>query len=211
MQLKELRERVVEVGLTLYDFRLVGISDGNVSARDPETNLVAVKPAGFNWKTLRAEDVPLVDVDGNLVEGDNRPSSETPMHTCIYRQRPEIMGAIHCHAPFSVAWSVVNKPIPAIIVNQVMTGGEIPISPFNMPGTLELGECALDDMGENGLAVVLQGHGTLCIGRSVEHALHITLAVEDAAKTAIYAKIIGGEMRSMEDDIAEMIRQYKKG
>ena len=211
MQLKELRERVVEVGLTLYDFRLVGISDGNVSARDPETNLVAVKPAGFNWKTLRAEDIPIVDVDGNVVEGDNRPSSETPMHTCIYRQRPEIMGAIHCHAPFSVAWSVVNKPIPAIIVNQVMTGGEIPISPFTMPGTLELGECALDDMGEEGLAVVLQGHGTLCIGRSVEHALHITLAVEDAAKTAIYAKIIGGEMRSMEGDIAEMLARYKKG
>ena len=210
MQLKELRERVVEVGLTLYDFRLVGISDGNVSARDPETNLVAVKPAGFNWKTLRPGDVTIVDVDGNVVDGDNRPSSETPMHTCIYRNRPEIMGAIHCHAPFSVAWSVVDKPIPAIIVNQVMTGGDIPISPYKMPGTLELGECGLDDMGE-GLAVVLQGHGTLCIGRSVEHALHITLAVEDAAKTAIYAKIIGGKMRSMTDDIAAMKARSAKG
>jgi len=210
MLLKELREQVVEVGMALYDFRLVGLSDGNVSARDPETNLVAVKPGGFTWNKLRPEDIVIVDLDGNVVEGDSKPSSETPMHTCVYRTRPEINGAIHCHAPYSTAWSVVNKPIPAIIVNQVMTGGEIPIAEYRMPGTLDLGECALEAMGE-GYAVVLQNHGPLCVGRSVIHALHITFAVEDAAKTALYATQIGGEMRLMTQSIADMKARHKKG
>jgi len=210
MLLKELREQVIEAGMALYNFRLVGLSDGNVSARDPETNLVAVKPSGFTYPKIGLEDVIIVDLEGNVVEGDHRPSSETPMHTCIYRTRPEINGAVHCHAPYATAWSVVNKPIPAIIVNQVMTGGEIPIAPYKRPGTLELGECALDVMG-GGFAVILQNHGPLCVGPSLEFALHVTFAVEDTAKTALYALQIGGDMRLMTQDIADMWAARRKG
>lgn len=206
--LQDLREQIVEAGMYLYHAHLVGFADGNISARDPETNLVAVKPSGVPWPKIRAEDVVIVDVNENVVQGDRTPSSETPMHTCFYRSRPEINGVVHCHAPYATAWSVVQKPIPSIIVNQILNGGEIPIAPFTLPGTLELGTVAMEVMGK-GNSVVLGSHGTLTVGGNLMHALHITFALEDAAKTALYAQLIGGEMRLMtQKDFDDMITAY---
>lgn len=186
MLLEQLREMVVEVCKYLYDFRLVGLRDGNVSVRDSETNLIAIKPSLFVYPKLHAQDVAIIDENNKLVDGAYKQSSESPMHTYIYRKRPEINGVIHCHAPYATAWSVAGKNIPSVIANQVMVGGEIPFAPYTKPGTTQLGEVALNVMGQ-GYAVILQNHGPLSIGESLQKALYVTLTVEDAAKTAYYA------------------------
>ena len=211
MLLKELREEVVEAGHFLYDAHYVGFADGNVSVRDPESNLVAVKPSGIPWPVIKPEDVAVIDVDGNMVEGELKPSSETPMHTLFYRKREDVNAVIHCHAPIATAWSVVNKPIPSYIVNQILTNGEIPIATYTPPGTESLGQSAYDVMGDEGLACVLQSHGTLTVGGNLHHALHNTFTVEDAAKIAMYVNTIGGDPRPMTDeDFVEMRMNYKK-
>jgi ribulose-5-phosphate 4-epimerase/fuculose-1-phosphate aldolase len=211
MLLKELREAVVEAGQFLYDARYVGFADGNVSARDPETNLVAVKPSGIPWPKIRVEDVAIIDVDGNMVDGKLKPSSETPMHTLFYRNREDVNAVVHSHAPVSTAWSVVGKAIPSFIVNQILTRGEIPIAAYTPPGTEALGQSAYDVMGKEGLACVLQSHGTLAVGGSLHHALHVSFALEDAAKVAMYVKTIGGDPRPMTDqDFKTMMESYAK-
>lgn len=198
MLLRELRAEIVAVGRLLCSFGLMGTRDGNLSARDPERGIIAIKPSGSAYRDLEPEDVVVIDLDGKILEGDRRPSSETPMHTVIYRNRPEIDAVIHCHAPHAIAWSVVNEPIPAVTVNQLLTHGQIPISAYKQPGTRELGEQALDDL-DGGTAIVLQNHGILCLGANLEDTLETTLAVEHAAEVSIYARLIGGKMRLMTD------------
>jgi L-ribulose-5-phosphate 4-epimerase len=211
MLLKELREQVVEAGHFLYDARYVGFADGNVSTRDPETNLVAIKPSGVPWPKVTVEKVAIIDLDGNMVDGELKPSSETPMHTLFYRNRSDVNAVIHSHAPVSTAWSVVGKAIPSLIVNQTLTKGMIPFAPYTPPGTEALGQSAYDVMGDDGMACVLQSHGTLAVGGNMHHALHVSFALEDAAKVAMYVNTIGGEPRPMTDlDFQIMRESYAK-
>jgi L-fuculose-phosphate aldolase len=209
MLLQNLREQVVEYGRYLYDAHLVGFADGNISARDPESNLVAVKPSGIPWPRIATKDVIVIDVDGNVVDGDLTPSSEVPMHTLFYRRRKDVNGVVHCHAPVATAWGLVNEPIPSIIVNQGLTQGAVKISPYTPPGTEALGEEAFKCMGETGSAIIIQSHGIIAVGRNLGHALHVAFAIEDAAKIAMYCRMIGGDMRPFtEEDYRRMAEGY---
>ncbi len=211
MLLQEYREQVVEYGRYLYEAHLVGFADGNISARDPESNLVAIKPSGIPWPQIKTEDVAVIDVDGNMKDGKLKPSSEVPMHTLFYRRRKDVNGVVHCHAPISTAWGLVNKEIPSLIVNQGMTNGAIKVAPYTPPGTEDLGEVAYDVMGENGNSVILQSHGILAVGGNLPHALHLAFAIEDAAKIAMYCKTIGGEPRPFTaEDMRIMAENYMK-
>ncbi len=211
MLLENLREEVVEFGRYLYEAHLVGFADGNISARDPETNLVAVKPSGIPWPKITPKTVTVIDVEGNVQDGDLKPSSEVPMHTLFYRRRSDVNGVVHCHAPVATAWGLLNKEIPSIIVNQGLTQGAIKIAPYTPPGTEELGEKAFEIMGEKGSAVIIQSHGILAVGGNLAHALHVAFAIEDAAKIAMYAQMIGGECRPFtEEDYRRMAEGYAK-
>jgi ribulose-5-phosphate 4-epimerase/fuculose-1-phosphate aldolase len=131
------------------------------------------------------------------------------MHTLFYRRREDVNGVVHCHAPVSIAWGLVNTDIPSIIVNQGMTNGAIKIAPYTPPGTEALGESAYDVIGEEGSACILQSHGILAVGGSLGHAMHVAFAVEDAAKIAMYCRMIGGDMRPFTDeDMRAMYEAY---
>lgn len=209
MLLQEYREQVVEFGRYLYEAHLVGFADGNISARDPESGLVAVKPSGIPWPKIGTKEVIVIDVDGKVMDGDLKPSSEVPMHTLFYRRRDDVNGVVHCHAPVATAWGLVNKDIPSLIVNQGLTKGAVKIAPYTPPGTEDLGEIAYDVMGEDGTAVILQSHGILAVGGNLGHAMHVAFAIEDAAKVAMYCEMIGGGARPFTDeDYRKMYEAY---
>jgi ribulose-5-phosphate 4-epimerase/fuculose-1-phosphate aldolase len=210
MLLKELREQIVEAGIKLLEGHLVYLSAGNISARDPETGLIAVKPTGADYTKMTAQDVVVIDEHGQVVEGDGRPSSETPMHTLAYRQREDINAAIHTHSPIATAWSVAQREVPPVVLGQVLTG-PIPIVPYCQPGTRRLGEVAMESMGE-GHTVILQNHGPFVVGPSMKMALAMAFIVEEAATVALHASQLSEDLRLMtQDDFEEMLSGGSKG
>lgn len=211
MLLRELREQVVEAGIRLVEGHLVYLSAGNISARDPETGLIAVKPGGGHYLALKPEDILVIDEQGVVIEGEGWPSSETPMHKLAYRRRKDINAAIHTHSPVATAWSVAQREIPPVVVGQVLTNGAVPFAAYSRPGTESLGELALEAMG-SGYAVLLQNHGVFALGSTMDMALAVAFIVEEAATVAWHAVALSDQLRLMtEHDFQEMLTAGHKG
>lgn len=191
MLLKSLREKVISISLKMMKYNLVYGTWGNVSARDPETNYVALTPSGMEYDQLKPEDIVITDLDGKVVDGKRKPTIETPMHILMYRKRPEINGVIHTHSVFSTALSVANQNIPVVISEMAsMVGGDVPVANYANCATDTLGCNALEAMGDR-LAVLLKNHGVLALGADLDTALNVALIVEDSAKVYYIAKTLG--------------------
>jgi hypothetical protein len=124
--LEQLRQQLLELHLELPKNNLVAWTSGNVSARDPGTGLVVIKPSGVRYERLRPEHMGVVDLDGRIVEGDLKPSSDTASHLYIYRHRAEVNGVVHTHSRYATAFAAVGRSIPVYLTAQADEfGGEI--------------------------------------------------------------------------------------
>lgn len=112
--LEVLKEKVFRANLDLVKHGLVIFTWGNVSAIDRESNLVVIKPSGVSYETMKAEDMVVVDLDGNIIEGKLKPSSDTPTHLVLYRNFKEIGAVVHTHSTYATAWAQAGKDIPNI-------------------------------------------------------------------------------------------------
>lgn len=206
MQLQKLREEIVEYGLKMLNTGLVESTGGNLSALDPESGLIAVKPSSIPYEKIKPEDVVIIDKEGNVVEGRLKPSSETPMHTYMYRSRPGVRAVIHTHAPFSTVLAVVNKELPIVTQDLAMFAGEnVHVAPFQPPGTKDLGEIANKYIGTSDV-VLLQNHGTLAVGASLQIAYAATWALERAAMAYCYSLMMGEKFTTVPNDVAQNLR-----
>ena len=114
MLLDDLRAIACHLNAELPRHNLVAWTSGNVSARDPETGFVVIKPSGIRYEDLTPESMVVVDLDGKVVEGKYKPSSDTLAHVYVYRHRPDVNGVVHTHSTFATAWAAVGKPIPPV-------------------------------------------------------------------------------------------------
>ncbi len=118
MLLEAIRRDLVNLHLVLPKANLVTWTSGNVSIRDPETGYVAIKPSGVMYEDLIAEDMVVLDLDGKVIEGSKKPSSDTASHLYIYRRRPDVFGVVHTHSPYATAFAAIGKPIPVYLTAQ---------------------------------------------------------------------------------------------
>jgi len=195
MSIKELRKEVVFYGQQLLKQGLTMHAGGNVSARDRETGLVAIKPSTMPYDLIKPEDVPVIDLDGNIVEVGSKPSSEWPMHTAIYKAFPRVCGIVHCHSIYATAFSVANVEIPLISHElSVYCSGPVRVAPFENPGSEGLALSAVKHLGQGNCAVLLQNHGSLAMGATLWHAFDCACAIEQAAHMKIVAQQLGGAL-----------------
>lgn len=200
------RTQVLTIAKRIYSNRLVIASLGNVSSRD-ETGIV-ITPSGIDYEELTLHDMVTVDIHGKKLEGNFPPSSETPMHTLVYRERPDINGVVHTHSLYASAFSVVNKEIPVDMVEVAAhVGGRIPVAPYKPPGTRELGEEALKYLKER-RACLLQNHGVLAIGDTLEKAYKAAAITEIAARIHILGSLIGEPLELPEPEIQKVRELY---
>jgi len=203
MKLEGLRNEIVEYSKKMLHSSLVSGTWGNISIRDANTGLVAITPTSMDYEKLSPEDIPVLDENGNLIEGEYPPSSETPMHTLIYRKRKDVFAIVHTHSKFATTFSVALKEIPVVIVDLALfVGGPVKVAAFNRPGTIELGEEALKVLdNSSSSAVLLQNHGVLTIGSSLKKAFSAAIAVEDAATVYYHALALGKYTVVPEEDV----------
>ncbi len=207
--LEDLKRDLCALHQELPRHGLVVWTGGNLSARDPATGLVVIKPSGVRYERLRPEDHVIVDLQGRVVEGDLRPSSDLASHLYIYRERVDINGIVHTHSPYATAFAAVGQSIPVCLTAIADEfGGPIPCGGFAMIGGEEIGREVVQHLGGNGRAVLLQQHGVFTVGPTAEAAVKAAVMVEDAARTVFLARQLGDPLVLREADIARLHHRY---
>jgi L-ribulose-5-phosphate 4-epimerase len=212
MQLQRLREEVCALHAELPRNNLVAWTSGNISARDPETGLVVIKPSGIRFEHLTPENMVIVDVDGKVVEADHKPSSDTASHCYIYRQRPDLFGIVHTHSRYATAFAAVARSIPCVLTAMADEfGGTIPCAGFALIGGEEIGRevvAALDQCPGPNYGVLLQNHGVFTVGKDAESAVKAAVMVEDNAAIVWTALQIGEPHPIAQTDIDKLHHRY---
>jgi len=179
-------------------------TDGNVSARLGE-EAILVTPAEREKGSLSPDDLLVVDLDGRVVEGDGRPTTETPMHLACYRARGDVGGIVHAHPPAATAFAVSVLPLEAPVMPEVVaTVGRVPLVPYATPGTAELASVLAPFVAGHD-AFLLASHGVLALGRDTREALHRLERVEHLAKVTLAARLLGGPRVLSEDQVGALL------
>src|SRR5258708_4784259 len=206
--LEALREQLFQLHLELPRQNLVAWTSGNISARDRETNHVVIKPSGVRYEQLRPQHMVITDLDGNVVEGALKPSSDTASHLYIYRHRPEVGGIVHTHSPYATAFAAANRPIPVYLTAQADEfGGPIPCGRFAWIGGEEVGAAVIESLGTS-CAVLLKNHGVFTIGEDAEAAVKAAVLVEDVARTTWLALQLGQPEEIPPEATAKLHHRY---
>lgn len=193
MLLAELRAQVVQVGLDALAAGVVHGTAGNMSARDPESGLIGISPSGMPYPSVTPADVVVVDLDGTVVEGSRRPSSETPMHTMIYRARPDVGAIVHTHAHYATVVSTIRDGLPPVLTEVCLVAGpRVPVTRYGLTGTPDMGRSVVEAIDGETRAVILKNHGLIALGADFAAALTIAEIVEEAAKVYVHALAANG-------------------
>jgi L-ribulose-5-phosphate 4-epimerase len=213
MSLQSLREEVCSLHAELPRHNLVVWTMGNVSARDPETGLIVIKPSGVRYEQLTPDNMVVVDANAKQVEGSLKPSSDTASHCYIYRQRPDINGIVHTHSRYATAFAAIGAPIPCFLTGMADEfGGDIPCGGFQLIGDEEIGQEVVKCLvGSHSSAVILQNHGVFTVGKSAMSAVKAAVMAEESAATAWLAlqlDRIGKPMPIAQEDLDKLHYRY---
>jgi L-ribulose-5-phosphate 4-epimerase len=189
----ELRRLLAALHLQLPRYGLVAWTSGNVSARVPGEELMAIKASGIPYDELTADAIVICDLHGQAVEGTLAPSSDAATHGYVYRAMPEVGGVAHTHSPYATAWAIHGEPIPCVMTAMADEfGGEIPIGPFALIGDEEIGRGIADTLEHHrSPAVLMRSHGVFTIGATARDAIKAAVMCEDAARTVHLARALG--------------------
>ncbi|WP_424000539.1 class II aldolase/adducin family protein [Haloarcula salina] len=192
------RSAICEYGRSLLDDDLTTGTGGNLSARLDE-NHIAISPSGVPYEDITPADVPVVRTDGTVVEGEVEPSTELPMHLAVYENRPDVGGVVHTHSPYATTFASLGEAIPASHYLLSFTGSEVPVAEYKTHATQELGEAAVDALGDEYNATLLRNHGVLTADENLDSAYTVALMVEYCARIHYQARAIG-EPEILPDD-----------
>jgi L-ribulose-5-phosphate 4-epimerase len=206
--LDDLRAEICRLHAELARNNLVTWTSGNVSGRDPTTGFVVIKPSGIRYEYLTLENMVVVDLDGKVVEGKRKPSSDTFAHVYIYRHRSDVNGVVHTHSTFATAWAAAGKPIPPVLTAICDEfGGPIPVGAYAKIGGDEIGQEIVRSIGTSP-AILMKNHGVFTIGQTPEAAVKAAIMVEDVARTVFYAMQLGQPDEIPAEEVARAHRRY---
>jgi L-ribulose-5-phosphate 4-epimerase len=211
MEFQALREEVFEVTQLCCSSNLIRLSLGNISAHDGEGH-VAITPAGARYDTMKPEDIPIIDLDGNMIDGAKIPSSETLMHTAILKNMPEMRGVAHTHSVYATTISAMNIEIPPVCIEIKSVGGgpPIPAAPYVVPYTEEAGLVAVEMFREHpGLkCMMMRHHGLVAVGTSMYDAYANAYKFEFGAEIYYRSLQLGTPLSLSPEQVAEMNQTY---
>jgi L-fuculose-phosphate aldolase len=208
MQESAMRDFICDIGKRVWQRGMASANSGNISARfDGEE--IMITPTMVSKGFMRPEQILVMNLAGEVLRGEGYPTSETPMHLRLFRERPDIGGIVHAHPPVATSFAIAGKPLDLHLVPEaVIFLGEVPLVPFCMPGSEELAEAIvpyLDDYD----AVLLENHGVLCWGSDVEQAYHRLETAEFSAQVTFTAQLLGGARELPEEPLENLLAVRK--
>ncbi|MGJ3237588.1 MAG: L-ribulose-5-phosphate 4-epimerase [Anaerolineae bacterium] len=211
MLLPELRQTVCDLHAKLPENQLVAWTSGNISGRDPESGLVVIKPSGIKFEDLTPESMVVVNLDGEIVQGDYKASSDTASHCYIYRHMPQVNGIVHTHSRYATAFAVVGREIPCLTTAMGDEfGGAIPCGGFALIGGEEIGQLVVETLKDSrSPSCILQSHGVFATGANAEKAVKAAVMTEDNAAIVWTAIQLGTPLTISESDIDKLYDRYQ--
>ena len=222
--LEQLKKEVLEANLLLPKYNLVTFTWGNVSGIDREKGFIVIKPSGVEYDVMTAEHMVVVDLDGNVVEGDLNPSSDTATHIELYKAFPEIGGVIHTHSPWATSWAQAGRGIPAYGTTHAdYFYGEIPCTRQLTPEEVEsayekeTGTVIIEAFRDRGIdpvavpGVIVYKHGPFAWGKNPNHAVHNAVVMETVANMAYHAEQINPQGTPIERYLLDKHYMRKHG
>lgn len=204
----EAKASIIEVGRRMYQRGLVASNDGNMSCKVSENELWAT-PTGVSKGFMTEDMLVKMDMEGNVLEGKLKPSSEMKMHLRIYRENPEIVAVTHAHPPVSTSFAVAGKPLESPILQEsIVQLGTVPVAKYAVPGTEGLAESVVPFCKSHN-AVLLANHGVVTWGSDVFNAYFRLESVEYYATIMMYTNIIGERRELNDKQIAELMAVRK--
>lgn len=222
--LEELKERVLKANLDLVKHKLVLFTWGNVSAIDRDRGLIVIKPSGVEYENMKADDMVVVDLGGNVVEGRYRPSSDTPTHLEIYRAFPQVGGVTHTHSTYATAWAQAGRDIPFYGTTHAdYFYGDIPcarsLTQEEIEGEYEknTGKAIVEEFQLSSIdplevpAVLVKSHGVFAFGKSAEESVYHAAVAEEVAKMASITEAVNPQAVRADKYILEKHYMRKHG
>jgi len=220
--LEELKQKVLKANLALVKHNLITFTWGNVSGIDRESGLVVIKPSGVDYAGMTAEDMVVVGMDGNLVEGKWKPSSDTPTHLAIYKACDQIGGVVHTHSRWATSWAQAGRGIPAYgTTHGDYFYGEIPctrkLTPEEIAGDYEAetGKVIVETFRGKSIAdipaVLVNSHGPFAWGTDADNAVHNAVVLEELAFMAYHAETLNPNVGVMQQELLDKHYLRKHG
>lgn len=205
---EEARGQVARKGVDLLAEGLVQRTSGNVSVRIDDRR-IAISPSGVPYRDIESVDVPIVDLDGDQVGEGEAPSSETPMHTAVYRRRAAVGAVVHTHSPYATTFASLGRPIEPTHYLIAVAGKAVPVAPYARNGTAALADAAVETMGEAN-AVLLRNHGVLAVGSTLEAAHDVAARVEYCGRIHWQASVLGEPERIDDAELDALIEYFEE-
>lgn len=222
VMLEQLKQQVLEANLQLPEHHLVTFTWGNVSGIDRESGLVVIKPSGVEYSKLQAEDMVVVDLEGNVVEGHLKPSSDTATHLALYKEFEDIGGVVHTHSQWATIWAQAGRSIPALGTTHAdYFYGEIPctrkMKKHEIEGAYELetGNVIIETFAGKSPAelpgVLVNNHGPFCWGKDAHNAVHNAVVLEEIAKMAYHSLTLQPNVKAIDQELLDKHYLRKHG
>jgi L-fuculose-phosphate aldolase len=194
---KDAKNQVLNTCQDMESAKLVIGSSGNASFRVEGTDHVAITPSSVDYSCMSAEDVLIINMEGDVVEGDRNPSIEHPLHLAVYKARPDVSAIVHTHCIYASAMAVLRQPLPPIVDEFVIRlGGQVEVAEYGQPGSEELAKNVVEALGQRN-AVFLANHGALCCGPTMDVALYNALLLERVAHIYLLASAAAGGKKQL--------------
>lgn len=216
-EVQRVREYVADLHAELPRWELVVWTAGNVSQRirgeaeDGSQDLLVIKPSGVSYDDLSAEAMVVCDLNGELIQGEGKPSSDTAAHAYVYRHMPHIGGVVHTHSTYATAWAARGEAIPCVLTMMGDEfGGDIPVGPFALIGDDSIGKGIVDTLKDHpSPAVLMQNHGPFTIGKDARAAVKAAVMVEEVARTVHIARQGGDLIPIPQEAIDSLYARYQ--
>lgn len=209
MKMQDERQAIVAYGQKMSAQGLAPGTSGNLSCFDPQTGLMAIGPSGLDYDAVTPLDVVVLDLNGKLVEGFRKPSSEHGLHAAFYRRKPHVRAVVHTHSPFCTTFACLGKPLRAVHFAIAGAGSaEVPCAPYQTFGTPELAESAVSACGA-GSAVLLANHGLVACGPNLYAAFALAVNLEFVAELQWRCMAVGDPVVLRERDLAGAIEGFR--
>ncbi len=206
--LETLRQEVCEGNRMLPREGLVTWTSGNVSGRDPETGYVVIKPSGVRYEAMKPKDMVVVDLNGQVIEGNLRPSVDAATHLYVYRHRDDVRGMVHTHSCFATAFAALGKPIPVYLTAMADEFGcPIPVGAYAQIGGEAIGQEIVRSIGSSP-AILMKNHGVFTVGPGPMAAVKAAVMTEDVARTVYYTLQMGQPEEIPPEEVARAHRRY---
>ena len=218
--LEDFKKRVYEQNIALVKHNLVVLTWGNVSARDEKTGLVVIKPSGVAYDVMKSEDMVVVDIDGNVVEGEYRPSSDLPTHLYLYRQYQELGGIVHTHSAYATAFAQSGRCIPAYgtthadaFYGNVLCTRDLTQEEIDEAYEFNTGKVISESVGDPEAipAMLVKNHGVFTWGKTPEKAVENAVTVEEVAKMALLTEQLNANAPQIKQNLLDKHYYRKHG